>query len=192
MRVRFSLLLIYLAISSSFSVAQHVEIGGFASYGHFDLPPFPKDAIGLGGRLDINIASYLALEGEGSYDFEHPGLQIASSGSGSFTVTQFRLGVIHGNGGFKIQTKKGSYFLFFKGGGLQFRPDIRTSSLVGTLIGTPQRSGTNFSEAVFYPGGGIGFHAGPLGMRVDAGDEIYWDNGTHHNLRITFGPTIRF
>src|SRR6185312_11570812 len=122
MRPRFIFLLVFLNFSSLLSLAQRVEIGGFASYGRFDLPPFPKDAIGLGGRLDISLASYLALEGEGSYDFEHPGLQIASTGSGSFTVTQFRLGVVHGNGGFKIKTKKGSYFLFFKGGALGFRP----------------------------------------------------------------------
>jgi hypothetical protein len=27
---------------------------------------------------------------------------------------------------------------------------------------------------------------------VDVGDEIYFQNGAHNNLRITFGPSIRF
>jgi hypothetical protein len=45
---------------------------------------------------------------------------------------------------------------------------------------------------VFYPGGGIELFAGKLGLRVEAGDEIYFDHGWNHNLRITAGPTLRF
>jgi hypothetical protein len=191
MRSRNLLLLASLLFFSLPGFTQHIELGGFGSFNHFDLPPFANDAVGVGGRLDIGLWHYLALEGEGSYDFKHPTVQIVSTGVG-FNVTQFRLGVVHANGGFKIQTKGGSYFLFLKGGILNFYPDIRTSTLVGTIQGTVPRSGTSFSEAVFYPGAGIGFHAGILGIRVDAGDEIYWDQGTHHNLRITFGPTLRF
>jgi hypothetical protein len=33
---------------------------------------------------------------------------------------------------------------------------------------------------------------GPVGIRVDAGDEIYVNNGAYNNLRVTFGPTFRF
>jgi hypothetical protein len=45
---------------------------------------------------------------------------------------------------------------------------------------------------VFYPGGGVEFNAGRLGIRVEAGDEIYFDNGANHNFRLTAGPQIRF
>jgi hypothetical protein len=46
---------------------------------------------------------------------------------------------------------------------------------------------------VLYPGVGLGFRAGPLGIRFDAGDEIIWINGTAENsFRLTFGPTFRF
>jgi hypothetical protein len=45
---------------------------------------------------------------------------------------------------------------------------------------------------VFYPGGGIEGHIGFLGLRADIGDEISFANGAHNNLRITFGPYIRF
>ena len=43
-------------------------------------------------------------------------------------------------------------------------------------------------------GAGLAFfiHAGPLGIRLDVGDEIYGSNGAHNNLRVTFGPTLRF
>ena len=191
MRSRHFLLLVSFLFLSLPGFAQLVELGGFGSFGRFDLPPFPNDAVGVGGRIDIGLGHHIALEGEGSYDFKHPTLQIAGSGLG-FNVTQFRLGILHANGGFKLQTKGGSYFLFLKGGLLNFYPDVTTTTLVGTVQTPLPRTGTSFSEAVFYPGAGIGFHAGILGIRLDGGDEIYWDQGTHHNLRITFGPTLRF
>lgn len=191
MRPRYFLLLTLFTILSVPSFAQLIELGGFGSFGHFDIPPFPNDAVGVGGRLDIGLGHHIALEGEGSYDFKHPNVQIVSNGVG-FNVTQLRLGIVHANGGVKLQTKGGSYFIFLKGGILNFFPDVRTTTLVGTIQGSVPRTGTNFTEAVFYPGAGIGFHAGILGIRLDAGDEIYWDNGTHNNLRVTFGPTIRF
>jgi hypothetical protein len=33
---------------------------------------------------------------------------------------------------------------------------------------------------------------GPLGLRLELGDEIYFNDGAHNNLRITFGPIFRF
>jgi hypothetical protein len=31
-----------------------------------------------------------------------------------------------------------------------------------------------------------------VGIRFDIGDEMYFNSGTHNNLRIAFGPYIRF
>jgi len=47
-------------------------------------------------------------------------------------------------------------------------------------------------KAALYPGVGGEAFWGPLGLRLDAGDEIYFANGARNNLRIAFGPTIRF
>jgi len=47
-------------------------------------------------------------------------------------------------------------------------------------------------NGVFYPGGGLEGHLGPVGLRWDIGDEMYFNSGTHHNLRMAFGPYIRF
>jgi hypothetical protein len=47
-------------------------------------------------------------------------------------------------------------------------------------------------SGVFYPGGGAEAFLGPIGFRLDVGDEIYFNDRAHHNLRVTFGPTIRF
>ncbi len=49
----------------------------------------------------------------------------------------------------------------------------------------------NVSGAV-YPGAGVEGHLGPVGLRLEAGDEIYFAGGTHHNARVAFGPFIRF
>jgi hypothetical protein len=65
-------------------------------------------------------------------------------------------------------------------------------------------TGTQFSNAIsgvggsgthlaFYPGGGFEGFMGPLGLRLEGGDEIYLTSaGTYNNLRVTVGPTIRF
>ena len=40
--------------------------------------------------------------------------------------------------------------------------------------------------------GGLEGFVGPIGLRLEAGDEIYLNNGTFNNLRVTAGPTFRF
>jgi hypothetical protein len=44
----------------------------------------------------------------------------------------------------------------------------------------------------FYPGGGFEGFWGAFGLRLEAGDEVYLNNGTYNNLRVTFGPQLRF
>ena len=45
---------------------------------------------------------------------------------------------------------------------------------------------------VFYPEEARKPFGGPIGVRFDVGDEIYFQSGGHNNLRLSFGPTIRF
>jgi hypothetical protein len=64
-------------------------------------------------------------------------------------------------------------------------------------------SGSTFTSAVagvggggthlaFYPGGGLEGFIGWFGLRIEAGGEIYLNNGTYDNLRAAAGPVIRF
>jgi hypothetical protein len=176
-----------------FAQAQHVEIGGFANYSNTSIATFPHNALGIGGRIDFNLHRLLQAEFETAYDFKHASFVLATS-SVSAALTGSELGILHVNGGLKLQTRGGSFFLFAKGGVNRYDP-VRT---ITTITGLPIVSSTTpaspnvFTEGIFYPGGGIGFHAGPLGIRLDVGDEIYWSNGAHHNFRATFGPTFRF
>jgi len=47
-------------------------------------------------------------------------------------------------------------------------------------------------SGILYPGAGLEGHIGPVGLRLEAGDEMYFAGSTHHNLRVAFGPFIRF
>jgi len=42
------------------------------------------------------------------------------------------------------------------------------------------------------PGGGWEGFIGPVGLRLDVGDEMYFNHGTKHNLEVTLGPYVRF
>jgi hypothetical protein len=53
---------------------------------------------------------------------------------------------------------------------------IRTSNLNGAI----------------YPGAGVEASLGPVGLRFELGDEICFNLGAHNNLRIAFGPILRF
>ena len=43
-----------------------------------------------------------------------------------------------------------------------------------------------------YPSAGIEAFAGPIGLRLEAGDDVFFNNGAHNNLRVTIGPQFRF
>ncbi|MCI0352465.1 MAG: hypothetical protein L0Z53_23860 [Acidobacteriales bacterium] len=194
--MRYWLVLLTLVITSSSVFAQHVEVGGFGSYEAFDQAgqaQFPDHGFGLGGRLGFNMGRYLQLEFETGYDFKHPKFNIASTSTGAI-LTNSKLGVLHANAGLKLQSPGGSFFFFLKGGANRFDTERDTITIMSfpTVQTLTQSSEHSFTKGVLYPGAGIAFYAGPLGLRIDGGDEIYWDNGAHHNWRFTFGPTIRF
>jgi hypothetical protein len=91
----------------------------------------------------------------------------------------------------KLQTGSGPFRFFVTGkvGFDNFTVDNRNaptgfSSAVGL-----DRGKTDFAV---YPGAGIEGFVGPIGIRLEAGDEVYFDNGAHNNLKVTFGPQLRF
>jgi len=172
---------------------QHVELGAFGNYTSVNLAGFPANAFGLGARANFNVHRYLQLEVETAYDVKHSHFSFSQS-AGSFAFIGSKLGILHVNGGLKLQTRGGSFFVFLKGGANWYDPESSITTVTGppiTGITAPNPVNT-FIRSVLYPGAGIGFHAGPLGLRLDAGDEMTWNGGVHHSLRVTFGPTVRF
>jgi hypothetical protein len=100
---------------------------------------------------------------------------------------------LHGLFGPKFQTGGGALraFVTIKGGFLNFSVSNVTAPAPGFTTAVNNVIGGD-TNGVVYPGGGIELFAGPFGLRLEAGDEIYFDNGANNNLRVTVGPQIRF
>jgi len=166
----------------------HGNFGIYLDYTRLTLAK--ANMFGLGGRVGFNVTPHVVMEGEMAWDFERS--TTATITSGGITNT-FRsdLRLLHGFFGPKFQTTGPvRIFVFTKGGLLNFGVSgPATPGNFANQIGTIRDGDTN---GVFYPGGGLEFNAGHLGIRVEAGDEIYFDNGANHNVKITAGPQIRF
>jgi hypothetical protein len=177
------------------SAQDHVEIGAFADYFRWHASEGSNaNLFGVGGRFSVNIFPVVQLEGEVAYDFSQAfteGFTNPSTGTVTFNTSNLR--VLHGMFGPKLQTNKGPVRLFVtaKGGAMSFQFDPRPVTF-GTFTSSVGDLRTSNLNAVFYPGGGVEGFFGPIGLRLDIGDEIYFDGGAHNNLRVTFGPTIRF
>jgi hypothetical protein len=179
----------------------HAEIGIFGSYFRLGETRGPSLAGtgatsfgGVGARVSINASRRWQIEAEMNYDFAESFSEGFTGPSG--TVEGFstsRLRILHGMAGPKFQSGGGPVRLFLtvKGGGDDF---MFSSAPVTFSTFTSSVSGLRASsvDAVLYPGGGIEAFLGPIGLRIDVGDEIYFESGPHNNLRIAVGPTIRF
>jgi len=82
-------------------------------------------------------------------------------------------------------------FVELKGGFVTYLFDSRPASL-DTLVSSVENLRSRNINGVILPGGGIEGFIGPVGLRLDVGDEMYFNQGTHHNLKVMLGPFIRF
>ncbi|HLK32469.1 MAG TPA: hypothetical protein VKT29_05225 [Terriglobales bacterium] len=170
------------------------ERGEVGVYGDFTrlTPAGNTNFTGLGGRAAFNVNNHLQFEGSIGYDFARNFTSTSSNGlSTSFGTSRLRL--LNGLFGPKIQTGVGpvTAYVVLKGGFLNFGVS-RSGATTGFVnsFGNVLNGDTN---GVFYPGAGVEFFIGHVfGLRAEAGDMMYFDNGANHNLNVTFGPTFRF
>ncbi|HLH08358.1 MAG TPA: hypothetical protein VKW78_14055 [Terriglobales bacterium] len=174
----------------------HAEVGVFADYvrlQHANDTGF----WGLGGRAGFNVHKNVQLEAEFAYDFSQ-NFSFSSSGTSNtmpnanLAVQRASLRMIQGLFGPKFEVGGPvKFFVTAKGGFLNFAGSNAPANFgsVGNQLGGFVNGDTN---GVFYPGGGVEFFAGPIGLRAEVGDMMYFDRGANNNLRITFGPSIRF
>jgi hypothetical protein len=172
------------------SAQDHFQVGAYADY--FRISQTKTNMAGLGARAGFKAFSHVMLEGEMSYDFEQA---FTESFDTTPTVTLMRsnLRVLHGFFGPKLVGGHGRIhpFLTVKGGFVNFRLDPRAVNGANVISSIENLRANNVSGTL-YPGAGLEGHIGPVGLRLEAGDEIYFAGGTHHNLRVAFGPFIRF
>ena len=181
------------AVPSAFAQDnEHVQVGVFADY--FRVSQTDSDLLGVGGRASFQAFKRIKLEGEMAYDFDRAfteGFTDNSTGTVSFQRTNLR--VLHGLFGPRVNLGAHGIqpFVTAKGGFINFRLD-NSPATFGTFTSSVSGLRDNNVMGTFYAGGGLEGHAGPIGLRLDVGDEMYFNGGTHHNLRATFGPVIRF
>lgn len=177
--------------ASGTNSSDHFEVGAFADYLRVTRPKPPVDMLGLGARAGIHLSRNILLEAEIGYDFKKNFSSPFTNGFSTQLVTT-RLRTINALFGPKYNVKLPLVhgFLTVKGGFVNFSSSILnapqgfTSSLGSVIAGD--------TRPAIYPGGGIEKFLGPIGLRLELGDDIYFDHGMRQNLRATFGPQFRF
>jgi hypothetical protein len=172
------------------SAQDHFQLGAYADY--FRISQTKTNMAGLGARAGYKAFSHVMLEGEMSYDFEQAFTENFNT-TPTVTFVRSNLRVLHGLFGPKIVAGHGAIRPFFtlKGGFVNFRLDPRAVNGANVISSIENLRANNVSGTL-YPGAGLEGHIGPVGLRLEAGDEIYFAGGTRHNLRAAFGPFIRF
>ena len=180
-----------LVVASPAVFAQdHVAVGAYADY--FRLSQTDTNFVGVGGRLGVGLGHRVMLEAEMSYDFNQVFTENFANG-GTITVNRSNYRLLHGLFGPKLALGHTNFhpFVTIKGGFVNARFDAAPATL-GTFVSNVQNLRDKNVMGSVYPGGGLEGHIGPVGLRLDVGDEIYFNGGTHHNFRASFGPYIRF
>lgn len=172
----------------------HASVGIFADYFRFDPNSNVKatNFIGFGARAGFNVSHHVSLEGEMNYDFERNYTSVCNNNCVTTSFTTTRLRPLTGLFGPKFETP--GPFKFFVTGKVGFINFTETTAAVtpgtvGNAISGVGGAGTHFAV---YPGAGVEGFWGPFGLRLEAGDEVYFSNGTYNNLRVSFGPQFRF
>lgn len=193
-KFRLALIAALLLVGSASSLAQkRIEAGLLLDY--VGISQTSTDNFGLGARVGYRIHRNVMLEGEFSYDY---GINFDEvyrnvTNANLTAIQQTSIGVTEGLVGPMLRPAAGHFrpFATFKGGFVDFRlsPSLLPySSLASTVLGLR----TSSVSATLYPGVGAEASLGPVGLRLEMGDLIYFNGGAHNNVRITFGPIFRF
>ena len=172
---------------------ERVEAGIFLDY--LSISETNTNNFGVGGRFGYRIHRKVMIEGELAYDYGikfHETYRNITNGDIT-AIEHTSIGVTHGLVGPTLQPDKGRFrpFVTLKGGLMDFR--LSPSLLpLGTIESTLLGIRTSSLNVAIYPGAGVEASLGPVGLRFEMGDDIYFNSGAHNNLRITFGPILRF
>ncbi len=170
--------------------SEHVNVGVFADYTRLSEATPAINFVGVGGRVGFNVHPNVQIEAEMSYDFKRNFTTTFSNGvTTQFVSTNVR--PITGLFGPKFQTS-GPFRAFVTGkvGFVNF--DVTNKQPVAGFTSGIGAITTGDTKFALYPGGGVEGFWGPFGLRLEVGDEIYFDNGGRNNLKVTVGPVLRF
>jgi hypothetical protein len=168
----------------------HGEAGAYVDYLRLNQAG-NTNFVGLGGRIAFNVASRVQLEGQMTYDFQKSFSSISSS-TLNVTVQNSNLTLWHGLFGpkFLLAGDHAQFFGTVQGGFIRF--GVAAGSEANSFSNSVSNFGDSATHGAMYPGVGGALYWGPVGIRLDVGDFIYWNNGAQNNLSIKVGPQFRF
>ena len=179
--------------SSVLQAQKRVEVGLLLDYVQISQTDTPN--FGLGGRFGYRVHRNVMIEGEAAYGYGVNFNELYRDvGNGNVVaIENTSIGITDGLFGPMISPARGHLrgFVTLKGGFVDFRltPSlIPYSGVVSSVLGIR----TSSLSAALYPAAGAEATLGPVGLRLEAGDLIYFNDGAQNNLRITFGPVVRF
>lgn len=168
----------------------HVDIGAFANYYRFSDPGPTSNFLGLGARAAFGVRRNVQIEAEMAYDFERNYTNTFNNGISSTTVNS-KLRTLHGFFGPKFDLGTPALHLFLTGKvGFDNFNVTNSGAPTGFVNSVGLTSGATYFAV--YPGGGLEGFIGPIGLRAEVGDDVFFHGGAHNNLRVTFGPQFRF
>ena len=169
----------------------HFQVGAFTEY--FRLSETSTNLFGLGARVGVNVNKNFQIEAEMGYDFTRGFFEsFTDPTTHVVTIQRSNLHALHGLIGPKLQTRGPvRVFVTVKGGFDNFSINTRPGTFAGFASSVDDLRASNV-HGLLYPGGGLEAFIGPIGIRLDVGDEIYFANGGHNNWKVSLGPTIRF
>jgi hypothetical protein len=151
--------------------------------------------VGVGGRFGVRIHRRAILEAESTYSYGVNSTEVYRNiaNGDAQAIARTSIGVTDGLFGPMLQPSRGHLrpFVTLKAGFIDFRLSpslIPYSGVASSLLGLR----TSRVNPELYPGAGAEANLGPVGLRLEFGDALYFNSGAHNNLRITFGPTLRF
>jgi hypothetical protein len=171
---------------------ERFEAGAFADY--FRSGATGTNMFGLGGRAGIGLWPHVMLEGELSYDFNRAFTDAFTTTSGG-TVSFITSGTktLHGLFGPRWTLQRGRVhpFVEAKIGFINYM--FNNAPGYNSFQNQINSLRIDNVNATLLLGGGLeGRLIGPVGLRMDIGDEMYFNRGPQNGLKVTFGPIVRF
>lgn len=167
-----------------------LQTGVFVDY--FRSGATGTNMFGLGGRFGVDILPRTTLEGDAAYDFNRGFTDAFTLGGGTAFITS-GVRTLHAFIGPRYTITHGPVrpFVELKAGFIDymFNNIPVGSTSVSNAIQNLRSQGIN---AALLAGGGLEGKIGPVGLRFDVADEMYFNHGPQQGLRATFGPFIRF
>ena len=186
-------LLVFFLYAAAACAQSRMEAGAFLDY--LDVSQTQTPNVGLGARFGYRAHRHVMLEGELAYDYgvNFNELYVNVTNGKVAAIERTSIGLTEGLFGPMLEPARGHVrpFATMKAGFVDFRlsPSLLPYGTVTSTVFGIRSSNVN---AALYPGGGAEASLGPVGLRLEFGDLMYFNSGAHNNLRVTFGPIVRF